>query len=395
MQNIQSYNFKDKKAIVRVDFNVPLDDTFNIEDPTRITSALPTINHILNSGGSVILLSHLGRPEGEKNMDFSFSHLLSQMEKLIGKPILFSSDCIGEEADQKKQALKPGEILMMENVRFYTQETKGDMDFAKELSKHADVYVNDAFGAAHRSHASTTQMANFFDDKLFGFLMEKELLAIEKVLKTGEKPITAIIGGAKVSSKITIIENILPVIDHLIIGGGMIFTFIKAMGGKIGTSLVEDDKMELALSLLEKAKENNVKVLMPVDVIAADAFSNQANTQIVSSSEIPENWMGLDVGPKTNQEVQKIIEMSKTILWNGPMGVFELPIFAQGTKSLGDAIAEATQKGAFSLVGGGDSVSAALQMGLRDKVSYISTGGGAMLESLEGKALPGVKAILS
>lgn len=394
MKTVNDFNFKDKKALVRVDFNVPQDENLNVTDNTRIVAAKPTIEKILNDGGSVILMTHLGRPKGEVSDKFSLKHIVPEIEKVLGKTVKFANDCIGEEAEKMAADLKPGEILLLENLRFHNEEEKGDVAFAEKLAKLGDAYVNDAFGTAHRAHASTAVIAQFFPEtKFFGLLMAKELEAIEKVLKTGEKPVTAILGGSKVSSKITIIENILPAVDNLIIGGGMAFTFVKAQGGEIGNSIVEEDKLQLALDILEKAKAQNVKVYLPVDVIAADDFSNDANRKEVDIFKIPDGWQGLDAGPKSRAIFNDVILNSKTILWNGPVGVFEMENFANGTKALGDSIAEATKLGAFSLVGGGDSVAFVKQNHYADKVSYVSTGGGAMLESLEGLELPGVAAI--
>ena len=394
MKTIKQFDFSGKKALVRVDFNVPQDENLKVTDNTRITAVKPTIEKILSDGGSVILMTHLGRPKGEKNDKYSLKHILPEIEKILGKTVKFAEDCIGEEAVKLASELKSGEILLLENLRFYNEEEKGDKAFAEKLAKLGDAYVNDAFGTAHRAHASTAVIAEFFPQtKFFGLLMAKELEAIDKVLHSGEKPITAILGGSKVSTKITIIENILPVVDNLIIGGGMAFTFIKAQGGNIGNSLVEDDKLDLALEILEKAKNQNVKVYIPVDVIAAKEFNNDAERKEVAANEIPDGWMGLDVGSESQKINNDVIMNSKTILWNGPLGVFEMSNFAEGTKALGDSIAEATKAGAFSLVGGGDSVAFVKQFGYGDKVSYVSTGGGAMLESLEGLELPGVSAI--
>ncbi len=394
MKTVNDFNFKDKKALVRVDFNVPQSADLKVTDNTRIVAAKPTIDKILNDGGSVILMTHLGRPKGKKTEEFSLKNLVNEIENVMGRTVLFCHDCIGEDAENMTKDLKPGEILLLENLRFYDEEEKGNVIFAKNLSKYADAYVNDAFGTAHRAHASTAIIAQYFPEtKFFGLLMSKELEAIDKVLKNGEKPVTAIIGGSKVSSKITIIENMLPAIDHLIIGGGMAFTFIKALGGNIGNSLVEVDKMNLALEIIAKAKSMNVRICLPVDVIAADEFNNDAERKELDAYQIPENWMGLDVGPRTRKLFHDIIMNSRTILWNGPVGVFEMPNFAEGTIRLGDSIAEATRLGAFSLVGGGDSVAFVKQNGYESKVSYVSTGGGAMLESLEGKELPGIAAI--
>ena len=394
MKTIKQFDFSGKKALVRVDFNVPQDENLKVTDNTRITAVKPTIEKILSDGGSVILMTHLGRPKGEKNDKYSLKHILPEIEKILGKTVKFAEDCIGEEAVKLASELKSGEILLLENLRFYNEEEKGDKAFAEKLAKLGDAYVNDAFGTAHRAHASTAVIAEFFPQtKFFGLLMAKELEAIDKVLHSGEKPITAILGGSKVSTKITIIENILPVVDNLIICGGMAFTFIKAQGGNVGNSLVEDDKLDLALEILEKAKNQNVKVYIPVDVIAAKEFNNDAERKEVAANEIPDGWMGLDVGSESQKINNDVIMSSKTILWNGPLGVFEMSNFAEGTKALGDSIAEATKAGAFSLVGGGDSVAFVKQFGYGDKVSYVSTGGGAMLESLEGLELPGVSAI--
>lgn len=395
MKTIDNFDFKSKKALIRVDFNVPLDEYLNITDASRIEAAKPTIMKILNDGGSAILMSHLGRPDGKAIPSMSLKHICNKVSEIIGIKIKFAADCIGEIAQDAVKNLKSGEILLLENLRFHDEEEKGDINFAEKLSNLGDIYVNDAFGTAHRSHASTTIVANFFpENKCFGYLMAKEILAIDKVMKTGEKPVTAILGGSKVSSKITIIENILDKIDHLIIGGGMTYTFIKAQGGNVGDSICEDDKQELALSILKQAKEKGVQVHLPVDVIAANDFNNNADTKEVSVNEIQDGWQGLDAGPKTLENFKEVILKSKTILWNGPIGVFEMPNFAKGTIAIGSFIDEATKNGAFSLVGGGDSVAAVKQFGFEDKVSYVSTGGGAMLESLEGKILPGIAAIL-
>ena len=393
MSTLKDFNFKDKKALIRVDFNVPLDENLNVTDDTRIQSAKNTILKVLEDGGSCILMSHLGRPKA-KESEFSLKNIISKVENILGVSVLFSEDCIGDIATQKAKDLKPGQVLLLENLRYYNEEKQGDVAFAEALSKLGDIYVNDAFGTAHRAHASTSIIAQFFPgNKCFGYLLEQEIISIDKVLKSGEKPVLAILGGAKVSSKITIIENILDKIDHLIIGGGMSFTFIKAQGGAIGDSICEDDKMDLALDILRLAKEKNVQLHLPVDVLAADDFSNSANTQVVDITTIPSEWQGLDCGPKSKAIFHDVVQQCKTILWNGPLGVFELDTFSTGTKALGDSIAEATQNGAFSLVGGGDSVAAVKQFGFQNKVSYVSTGGGAMLESLEGKTLPGIAAI--
>ena len=394
MKTIQDLNFKNKKALIRVDFNVPLNDRFEVTDSTRIVSAKPTIIKVLEDGGSCVLMSHLGRPKSQEPA-FSLRHIVSTLETVLGVEVLFSSNCIGEEAQAACDNLKAGQVLLLENLRYHSEETSGDLGFAEALSKLGDFYINDAFGTAHRAHASTTIIAQFFSkNKCFGSLLAQEIESIDKVMQTGEKPVLAILGGAKVSSKITIIDNILDKVDHLIIGGGMTFTFVKAQGGKVGDSICEDDKMELALQILERAKEKNVQVHIPVDVLAADDFSNDANTQIVDVRAIPENWQGLDCGPKSKAIFHDVVQQCKTILWNGPLGVFEMETFSAGTIALGDSIAEATKNGAFSLVGGGDSVSAVKQFGFENKVSYVSTGGGAMLESLEGKTLPGIAAIL-
>ena len=394
MKTIKDFNFIGKKVLIRVDFNVPQDENLNVTDNTRIVAAKPTIDKILADGGAVILMTHLGRPKGQVNDKFSIKHIASEIEKVFGKSVKIASDCIGDEVEKIASNLNEGEILVLENLRFYSEEEKGDKVFAEKLSKLGDAYVNDAFGTAHRKHASTAVIADFFpENKYFGLLMAKELEAIDKVLYNSERPVTAILGGSKVSSKITVIENILPKVDNLIIGGGMAFTFIKAQGGQIGNSIVEDDKLQLALEILQKADQQGVKVYLPVDAIIADAFSNDANTKEVNINEIPDGWQGLDVGHQSANIFNDVILSSKTILWNGPVGVFELPNFANGTKKLGDSIAEATKLGAFSLVGGGDSVAFVKQNGYVDKVSYVSTGGGAMLESLEGLELPGVAAI--
>ena len=394
MKTFSDINFKDKKAVIRVDFNVPLDENFNVTDANRIEAAKPTIDKILEEGGSVILMSHLGRPKGVEEK-YSLKHIVAKVSEVLGVEVKFVDDCIGEKAEAAAAALKPGEVLLLENLRFYKEEEAGDEAFAGKLAKLGDVYVNDAFGTAHRAHASTTIIAKFFpEDKVFGLLLAKEIDSLDKVLKNSEKPVTAVLGGSKVSSKITVIENILDKVDNLILGGGMTFTFVKAEGGKVGNSICEDDKQDLALEILAKAKEKNVKVFIPVDVIAADGFKNDANTQVVDVREIPDGWEGLDAGPKSLEIFKEVILNSKTILWNGPLGVFEMENFAKGTIALGNFIAEATEKGAFSLVGGGDSVAAVKQFGLEPKMSYVSTGGGAMLEMLEGKTLPGIAAIL-
>ena len=396
MKTINDFNFNNKKAIIRVDFNVPLNDQFEVTDDNRIVAAKPTIEKIVNEGGIAILMSHLGRPKNGPEDKFSLQHIVSKVEEVLGKKVTFVKDSVGEEVEKVVAAAQAGDVILLENLRFYKEEEKGDEGFAEQLSKLGDIYVNDAFGTAHRAHASTTIVAKFFpNDKCFGFLLAKEIESINKVLHSTEKPVTAVLGGSKVSSKITIIENILDKVDHMIIGGGMMFTFIKAQGGNIGSSLVEDDKLELALEILEKAKAKNVQIHIPVDVVAADAFSNDANTQIVAADAIPDGWQGLDVGPKTLEQFNKVIMNSRIILWNGPLGVFEMEKFAAGTITLGNFIADATDAGTFSLVGGGDSVAAVKQFGLEPKMSYVSTGGGAMLEMLEGQTLPGIAAILN
>ncbi len=394
MKTLKDFNFKNKKALIRVDFNVPLNDNLEVTDATRIQAAKSTIIDILEQNGSCVLMSHLGRPKGFQN-EFSLRNIVKKATEILGVQVKFVADCIGDKVDEAIANLEAGEILLLENLRFYDEEKNGDVAFAEKLSKFGDIYVNDAFGTAHRAHASTTIVAQFFkENKCFGNLLAREIESIDKVLNNSEKPVLAILGGAKVSSKITVIENILDKVDHLIIGGGMSFTFIKAQGGKIGNSICEDDKMELALGILNKAATKGVQVHIPVDVIAADDFSNDANTQICNINEIPEGWEGVDAGPKSRENFDTIVNQCKTILWNGPLGVFEMESFAGGTIALGNAIDKATQNGTFSLVGGGDSVAAVKQFGFADKVSYVSTGGGAMLEMLEGKSLPGITAIL-
>ena len=394
MINFDSYNFVGKRAIIRVDFNVPLDKDFNVTDDTRIRAAVPTIKKVLSDGGSVILMSHLGRPKEGPEEKFSLKHIISTLKEQLGVDILFAPDCIGKDAYNLASSLKPGQVLLLENLRFYKEETKGDEDFAHKLSTLADVYINDAFGTAHRAHASTTIIAKFFPkNKMFGYLIDSELKGLNKVLNNPQKPYTAILGGAKVSSKITIIENLLDKVDNLIIGGGMMFTFIKAQGGKVGQSMVEDDKLEMALDILAKAKQKKVNIYLPIDAVIASSFSNEANVKVVDANNIPEEWMGLDIGPKSVAHFAKVIEGSKTILWNGPMGVFEMSNFAEGTKGVAKSMAVATKQGAFSLVGGGDSVAAINMLGLANEVSYVSTGGGALLEYLELGDLPGIKAV--
>ncbi len=392
MKTIKDFNFKNKKALIRVDFNVPIDKEFNVADKSRIEGAKPTIIKVLEDGGSAILMSHLGRPEGREEK-YSLKHVLNAASDVLGVKVKFAEDCIGHKAEQAVAELKPGEILLLENLRYYNEEKKGDKEFAEKLSKLGDIYVNDAFGTAHRAHASTTIVAEFFEDKAMGFLLQKEVESLDKVLNSTEKPVTAILGGAKVSSKLTVIENILPKVDHLIIGGGMAFTFIKAQGGQIGESLVEDDLQEMALDILKKAEEQNVKIHLPVDSVVTQEFDNNSETKVENIKQITDGWMGLDAGPETRVNFAKVIEESRIILWNGPLGVFEMDTFADGTIALAKAIAAATEKGAFSLVGGGDSVSAAKKFGFDTKMSYVSTGGGAMLEMLEGKSLPGIEAL--
>ncbi|MCM4159212.1 phosphoglycerate kinase [Antarcticibacterium flavum] len=392
MKTLDDYNFKDKQALIRVDFNVPVSNG-EVGDATRIEAAKPTIIKILEDGGSVVLMSHLGRPEG-KEAKYSLEQITDTVSNILGVKVKFVNDCVGEAAEKAASELNPGEVLLLENLRFYDEETAGDEGFAKQLAGLGDIYVNDAFGTAHRAHASTTIVAQYFDDKCFGYLLQKEIESLNKVLKAAEKPVTAILGGAKVSSKITVIENILDKVDHLIIGGGMAFTFVKAKGGNVGDSLVEEDKQQLALDILKSAEEKGVKIHLPVDSVIANSFSNDAKTDVKPTGNIPEGWMGLDAGPETIENFSKVIAGSKTILWNGPVGVFEMDAFANGTIKIGEAIGKATSNGAFSLVGGGDSVSAVKKFNLEDQMSYVSTGGGAMLEMLEGKSLPGIDAIL-
>jgi phosphoglycerate kinase len=395
MKTLNDFNFKNKKALIRVDFNVPLNDAFEVTDATRIQAAKSTIIAILEQGGSCVLMSHLGRPKGFQEK-FSLKHIVKSVVDVMGCQVKFVEDCIGAKVEEAVANLDAGEILLLENLRFYEEEKKGDVAFAEKLSKLGDIYVNDAFGTAHRAHASTTIIAQFFEEnKCFGNLLAREIESIDKVLNNSEKPVLAILGGAKGSSKITVIENILDTVDHVIIGGGMSFTFIKAQGGTVGDSICEDDKMELALDILKQAKAKGVEVHIPVDVIAADDFSNDANTQIIEISKIPNGWQGLDAGPKSRENFDAVVQQCKTILWNGPLGVFEMENFAGGTIALGHSIDKATQNGTFSLVGGGDSVAAVKQFGFAEKVSYVSTGGGAMLEMLEGKNLPGIDAVLN
>ena len=393
MKTIDDFHFKDKTALIRVDFNVPLDENHKVTDTNRIEAAKPTIKKILQDGGSAVLMSHLGRPKAQED-EFSLSHIVDAVSEILGVDVKFVDDCIGEKVTKAADALKSGEVLLLENLRFHKEEKEGDKAFAEKLSKLGDIYVNDAFGTAHRAHASTTIVAQFFPDKkCFGELLAKEIKSVERVLNDNKKPVLAILGGAKVSSKITVIENILDKVDDLILGGGMAYTFIKAQGGKVGDSICEDDKQDLALDILKKAKEKGVNVHLPVDVVAADSFSEDANTQVEDIDKIEDGWQGLDAGPKSLKRFGEVVKNAKTILWNGPLGVFEMKSFAKGTIALGEDIAKATKNGAFSLVGGGDSVSAVKQFGFEDKVSYVSTGGGAMLEMLEGNTLPGIAAI--
>jgi phosphoglycerate kinase len=394
MQSIDTYNFKGKKALVRVDFNVPLDSNFKITDDTRIRAAIPTLKKILDGGGSLIIMSHFGRPKNLPEEKFSLKHVVPLLSELLGTPVKFAKDCIGASTKATADNLKPGEVLLLENTRFHSEETKGSESFAKELASLGDVYVNDAFGAAHRAHASTAIIAKFFpNDKMFGYLMAHELESIHKLLNQTKKPFTAILGGAKVSGKIAIISNLMDKVDNLIIGGGMAYTFIKAQGGKVGSSLVEQDRIETALQVIAEAKKKNVRLCIPTDTVIADAFSDDANTQTCDIMNIPDGWLGLDIGPETEKEFAKVIESSNTILWNGPMGVFEMEKFEHGTKAIADAVVNATKKGAYSLIGGGDSVAAINKYKLTSQVSCVSTGGGAMLEGLEGHVLPGVQAV--
>jgi phosphoglycerate kinase len=394
MYTVDNYDFTGKRAIIRVDFNVPLNDQYQVTDDTRIRAALPTIQTILEKGGAAILMSHLGRPKEGPENKFSLKHVVPRLSDLLGLDVMFAADCIGDETLEIKRKLQPGNVLLLENLRFYKEETQGDETFAQKLGEGADVYVNDAFGTAHRAHASTTIVAKFFpENSLFGYLINSELENMDRVLHGSEKPFTAVMGGAKVSDKILLIENLMARCENLIIGGGMTYTFIKAMGGNIGASLCEEDKLDIALRLITKAKEMGVSLLLPVDNIAADKFDNNAETRITAVDNVPDGWMGLDIGPDTINKYKEVIAGSKTILWNGPMGVFEMENFQKGTRSIAEAIVEATSRGAFSLVGGGDSVAAVNKYQMKDKVSYVSTGGGAMLEYIEGKTLPGIAAI--
>ncbi len=402
IKTVEDFNFKGKRALIRVDFNVPLDKQYNITDDSRIKGAVPTIKKILKDGGSAVLMSHLGRPQKKLKEDgtvdvekYSLKHVVKLTSELLDAEVAFAEDCMGEGAFEASLSLKEGEVLLLENLRFYKEEEKGSPEFARKLSRHGDVYVNDAFGTAHRAHASTTIVANYYtaENKMFGYLMASEIASAEKVLKSGEKPFTAILGGAKVSDKILIIENLMEKARNILIGGGMAYTFFKAQGGKVGNSLVEDDKLDLALHIIEKAKSNNVNLLLPVDSVVADKLDVNANISVCNSAEIPGGWMGLDIANNAIYDFTQVILSSKTILWNGPMGVFEMEKFQYGTKAIAEAVAQATSKGAYSLVGGGDSVAAVHKFTLADKVSYVSTGGGAMLEYFEGKELPGIKAI--
>lgn len=393
MKTINDINFKGKRALIRVDFNVPLDKSLNVTDDNRIRSTVPTIKKILSDGGSCILMSHLGRPKDGPEDRYSLKHTVKTTEQLLGVTLKFANDCIGEDAYNLSKSLQSGEVLLLENLRFYKQEEKGDLAFAEKLSKHGDIYVNDAFGTAHRAHASTTIVAQFFKEKCAGLVMAAELANAKKVLENAAKPFTAIMGGAKISDKILIIEKLLDKVNHLIIGGGMAYTFFKALGGNIGKSLVEEDKLDLAKELIQKAKSKGVELHLPIDSVIADKFDAQANTEIANNNAIKPEWMGLDIGPQAREVFAKVIESSKTILWNGPMGVFEMEKFEKGTKSIAEAVVRATETGAFSLIGGGDSAAAVAKFGFEEKVSYVSTGGGALLEYFEGKVLPGVKAL--
>jgi phosphoglycerate kinase len=393
MKTVNDIDFKGKKALIRVDFNVPLDKRFNVTDDNRIRATIPTLKKILDDGGSCILMSHLGRPKEGPEEKYSLKHTIRTTEELLGRPVQFAADCIGEEAKTKAANLKPGEVLLLENLRFYKEEEKGDPAFAQKLAGLGDIYVNDAFGTAHRAHASTTIVAQYVREKCAGLVMAAELDNAKKVLETGKSPFTAIMGGAKISDKILIIERLLEKVDHLIIGGGMAYTFFKALGGSVGKSLVEEDKLDLAKELIQKAKQKNVELHLPIDSIIADKFDAQANTDIANNNAIKDGWMGLDIGPQAQSVFADVIKGSKTILWNGPMGVFEMDKFAAGTKKVAEAVVEATRKGGFSLIGGGDSAAAVAKFGFNDDVSYVSTGGGALLEYFEGKVLPGVKAL--
>ncbi|GAB2606683.1 phosphoglycerate kinase [Belliella aquatica] len=394
IKNVDNLDFSGKKALVRVDFNVPLDEHLNVTDGTRISAAIPTIKKILNDGGSAILMSHLGRPKDGPTDKYSLKHIVMELQKLVGSSVKFAPDCIGQEAVQLAQSLKAGEILLLENLRFYKEEEKGDEEFAKKLAALGDVYVNDAFGTAHRAHASTAVIAKFFDTKVSGYLLQSELENADKVMEKPERPYTAIMGGAKITDKILIIERLLDKVDNMIIGGGMSYTFAKAQGGSIGDSLCEMDKLDYVMELMEKAKSKGVNLILPVDTVISKAFANDAEQGLAVSGEIPDGWMGLDIGPETRKLFADVIKNSKTVLWNGPMGVFEMSSFVHGTVAIAEAVAEATEDGAFSLIGGGDSAAAVNKFGFTDKVSYVSTGGGALLEHMEGKVLPGVAALV-
>lgn len=393
MKTINDINFSGKRALIRVDFNVPLDKNFNVTDDNRIRATIPTLKKILNDGGSCVLMSHLGRPKEGAEEKYSLKHTLKTLEALLGVSVNFTSDCIGDDAFQQSAALKPGDVLLLENLRFYKQEEKGDEAFAEKLSQHGDVYVNDAFGTAHRAHASTTIVAKFLTEKCAGYVMAAELENAKKVLEHAEKPFTAIMGGAKISDKILIIEQLLNKVNHLIIGGGMAYTFFKALGGNIGNSLVEADKLDLAKDLIQQAKAKGVELHLPIDSVVADKFDAQANTDVANNHNIPDGWMGLDIGPQAAEVFAQVVQQSKTILWNGPMGVFEMEKFEAGTRKIAEAVVKATENGAFSLIGGGDSAAAVSKFGFTENVSYVSTGGGALLEYFEGKELPGVKAL--
>ena len=392
MKTLNDFNFENKKALIRVDLNVPLDKDFNVTDTTRIEAIKPTVIKILEDGGSAILMSHLGRPKG-KQEEFSLKHIVDKVQEILGVQVKMAPDCIGADVEALAADLEPGEILLLENLRYYKEETAGDKEFAKKLAKLGDIYINDAFGTAHRAHASTAIVAEFFEEKGAGYVIEAEIVNAKKVLETGVAPITAIMGGSKISDKILIVEKLLSIADNIIIGGGMSYTFVKALGGDIGMSLCEEDKLDLALELLKKAKENNVKIILPLDTVIADDFSNDANIKTVKRGMIPEKWEGLDIGPATREQFSEIIENSKTVIWNGPMGVAEMENFAQGTIAIAHAVKNATAKGAFSLIGGGDSAAAINNLGFGNDVSYVSTGGGALLEYMEGKVLPGIAAI--
>ncbi|NVJ86375.1 MAG: phosphoglycerate kinase [Algoriphagus sp.] len=393
IKHLDNLSFEGMKALIRVDFNVPLDDHLKVTDDTRIQAAIPTIEKILNDGGSAILMSHLGRPKNGPEDRFSLRHIVLDLEKALGRPVKFAQDCIGEEAEMLALGLKPGEVLLLENLRFYKEEEKGDPEFAKKLASLGNIYVNDAFGTAHRAHASTAVIAQFFTEKVCGYLMLSELKNADKVLGNPERPYTAIMGGAKISDKILIIERLLDKVDNLIIGGGMSYTFAKAQGGTIGDSLLEADKLDFVLELMEKAKAKGVNLILPLDTVISKAFANDAEQGLANKGEIPDGWMGLDIGPKTRELFAETILKSKTILWNGPMGVFEMESFDKGTKAIAEAVVEATKNGAYSLIGGGDSAAAVNKFGYGDEVSFVSTGGGALLEYMEGKELPGVAAL--